>query len=174
VRWLAPVLGLFALAVPAHSDDATIDTPSHQPVPRWAMLKDDEVFARNGPSKDNTTIWTYRVASLPVQIISETRDWRLICDPEGNTAWVSKIMLRAQRTVMSPFTQKIDLYASDSDKAPVKAVMRPKALAQLVKCKKDWCKLTVGGVTGWAPRQNLWGTQATAACQRPNPFASHS
>jgi len=163
--------GLSLLAVPARSEDVTFDTPSHQPVPRWAMLKDNEVNARNGPSRDNTTIWTYRVAQLPVQIISETRDWRLICDPDGNTAWVSKIMLRAQHTVMSPFTRKIELRGGPNANSPVKAILRPKSLAQLVKCKTDWCKVKVDGITGWAPRQSLWGTQTAPVCQRPDPLA---
>ena len=98
-----------AAAGTAHAAPAPdFDTPSKSPVPRWAMLRKDEVYARNGPSKDNPKVWTYRVADLPVQIISET---------------------------------------------------------------KDWCKVSVGGVEGWAPASALWGTQTTAVCTRPDPFA---
>ena len=154
----------------AHAGAAPdFDTPSKAPVPRWAMLRKDEVYARNGPSKDNPKIWTYRVADLPVQIISETKDWRLICDPAHGVAWVSKTMLQAQKTVMS--TGRLELRAGPSDQSPVKAYLRPNALASLNKCAKDWCKISVGGVEGWAPASALWGTQATAACTRPDPFA---
>ncbi len=146
------------------------DTPSKAPVPRWAMLRKDEVYARNGPSKDNPKVWTYRVADLPVQIISETKDWRLICDPSHGVAWVSKTMLQAQKTVMS--TGRLELRASPNDQSPVKAYLRPNALASLNKCDKDWCKISVGGVEGWAQASALWGTQATAACARPDPFAN--
>ena len=145
------------------------DTPSKAPVPRWAMLRKDEVYARNGPSKDNPKVWTYRVADLPVQIISETKDWRLICDPAHGVAWVSKTMLQAQKTVMS--TGRLELRADPNDQSPVKAYLRPNALAQLNKCAKDWCKVSVGGVDGWAPAQALWGTQTAAVCARPDPFA---
>jgi SH3-like domain-containing protein len=145
------------------------DTPSKAPVPRWAMLRKNEVYARNGPSKDNAKVWTYRVADLPVQIISETKDWRLICDPAHGVAWVSKTMLQAQKTVMS--TGRLELRASPRADAPVKAYLRPDALASLNKCAKDWCKLSVGGVDGWAPAASLWGTQTAAVCARPDPFA---
>ena len=170
--WLA-LAGVALLVVPVHAEDATFDTPSKAPVPRWAMLRRNEVYARNGPSKDNPKVWTYRVAALPVQIISETRDWRLVCDPDGGVAWVSKTMLQAPRTVMSPFQVKLNLHSGADESSPVKAVVRPKVLAQLVKCKKDWCKVSVDGVSGWAPQKSLWGTQTTAVCTRPNPFASN-
>ncbi len=158
-------------AAAAHAGSAPdFDTPSKAPVPRWAMLRKDEVYARNGPSKDNPKIWTYRVADLPVQIISETKDWRLICDPAHGVAWVSKTMLQAQKTVMS--TGRLELRASPDAQSPVKAYLRPNALASLNKCAKDWCKVAVGGVEGWAPASSLWGTQTTAVCTRPDPFAN--
>lgn len=154
----------------AHAADPVYDTPSGQPLPRWAMLRKDEVYARTGPSKDNAIAWTYHAQSLPVQIISETRDWRLICDPDGGVAWVAKSMLQAQKTVLSPSGAQIDMRDGPNASAAVKAVLRPRALAGLDKCKKDWCRISADGVTGWAPQSVLWGTQATAVCQRPNPF----
>ena len=160
------------VATLAHAGEAPdFDTPSKQPVPRWAMLRKNEVYARNGPSKDNPKIWTYRVASLPVQIISETKDWRLICDPQHGTAWVSKTMLQAQKTVMS--TTRLELRDGPRASAPVRAYLRPNSLASLNKCDKDWCKVSVGGINGWAPQSAFWGTQTAAVCARPDPFAAH-
>ena len=167
---LASLIVVLGAARIAHAGPAPdFDTPSKAPVPRWAMLRKDEVYARNGPSKDNPKVWTYRVADLPVQIISETKDWRLICDPAHGVAWVSKTMLQAQKTVMS--TGRLELRAGPNDQASVKAYLRPNALASLNKCARDWCKVSVGGVEGWAPASALWGTQTTAACIRPDPFA---
>ncbi len=164
------ILASLMLAGVAHAGPAPdFDTPSKAPVPRWAMLRKNEVYARNGPSKDNPKIWTYRVADLPVQIISETKDWRLICDPMHGVAWVSKTMLQAQKTVMS--TGRLELHGGPSAASPVKAYLRPNSLASLGKCAKDWCKISVGGVEGWAPASALWGTQTVAVCTRPDPFA---
>lgn len=171
--WL---LAAAALLMPMglHAQDQDADTPSKQPVPRWAMLRKDQVYARNGPSRDNAITWTYHAQSLPVQIISETRDWRLICDPDGGVAWVSKTMLQAQKTVLSPSGATIAMRAGPSASADVKAILRPRALAGLDTCRKDWCKVSAGGVTGWVPQDNLWGTQSHAVCRRPDPFAMAS
>ncbi|MGA9657715.1 MAG: SH3 domain-containing protein [Asticcacaulis sp.] len=156
---------------PAHADEAVIDTPSNLPIPRWAMLRRNEVYARRGPSKDNAVVWTYHAVSLPVQIISETREWRLICDPDGSVAWISRTMLQGQKTVMSPATQKLAMRKSPDETSDIRAYVRPRAIASLDKCKKDWCRISVDGQTGWVPKQGLWGTQDQAACKRPDPFA---
>jgi SH3-like domain-containing protein len=165
-------LGTGLATGPVHAEGETFDTPSGLQVPRWAMLRRNEVYARNGPSKDNRVIWTYRQAQLPVQIISETRDWRLICDPDGGVAWVSRTMLQAQKTVLSPAGQKLQMHYSPDEKADIKAVLKPRSLASLDKCKKDWCRISTAGQTGWVPQASLWGTQTVAACKRPDPFAA--
>jgi SH3-like domain-containing protein len=137
------------------------------------MLRRNEVYARKGPSKDSRIVWTYRKASMPVQIISETRDWRLVCDVDGGIAWVSKTMLQNQKTVMAPNNgKKLALHGSPDAQSKIKAYIRPRSLAQLDKCKKSWCKITAGGVTGWVPQASLWGTQSQAVCRRPDMFAT--
>ncbi|ESQ74193.1 SH3 domain-containing protein [Asticcacaulis sp. AC402] len=165
------VLGMAAAPVQA-AEPAVYDTPSKAALPRWAMLGKNEINARNGPSLDNRKLWTYRKAGVPVQIISETRDWRLICDPMGGVAWVKKSMLRSSRTIVTP-TQKLELKSEPRSDADIRAMVRPRAVAQVEKCKDDWCKISIGGQTGWAPRNVLWGTQTTAVCARPNPLAAH-
>ncbi len=148
------------------------DTPSKLPVPRWGMLRRNEVYARNGPSKDNTIVWTYKQASLPVQIISETHDWRLVCDPDGGVAWVSKTMIQSQKTVIASNNgQRVEMRAGPDVKSAVRAYLKPRSLAQIGDCKRDWCKISAGGQSGWAPQAQLWGTQAAPVCQRPDVFA---
>ncbi|WP_235075799.1 SH3 domain-containing protein [Asticcacaulis sp. AC460] len=162
---------LIALAVPAQAGEPVeYDTPSKAAVPRWAMLGKNEVNARNGPSLDNRKVWTYRKAGIPVQIISETRDWRLICDPAGGVAWVKKSMLRSPRNVITP-PQKLELRTDPKPDADVKAIVRPRVVASVEKCKDAWCRISVAGQTGWAPKNVLWGMQTTAVCARPNPLA---
>lgn len=173
LMWAAvAALGTGMVSGPVHAGDQAFDTPSGLQVPRWAMLRRNEVYARNGPSKDNRVVWTYRQAQLPVQIISETRDWRLVCDPDGGVAWVSRTMLQAQKTVLSPAGQKLQMRQSPDEKADIKAILKPRALASLEKCKKGWCRISAAGQTGWVPEQSLWGTQTAAVCKRPDPFAA--
>lgn len=161
------------LPIVVHAETPSFDTPSGSPVPRWAMLRRSEVYARKGPSKDSRIVWTYRKASMPVQIISETRDWRLVCDVDGGVAWVSKTMLQNQKTVMVPNNgKKLELRASPDTGSKIKAYIRPRSLAQMDKCRKDWCKVTAGGISGWVPQASLWGTQTQAVCRRPDMFAT--
>ncbi|MFT3996843.1 MAG: SH3 domain-containing protein [Asticcacaulis sp.] len=150
--------------------EETVDTPSKQPVPRWASLRSNEVYARSGPTKENKILWTYRQKNLPVQIISETKEWRMICDPDGGIAWVHKSMLKSQRNIISAGSQKIDLLSGPKAGAGVKARLNPRALASLDKCRKGFCKISVGNVDGWAPQAQLWGAQDGAVCKRPDPF----
>lgn len=152
----------------SHADDQqTYDTPSGLAVPRWASLRAKEVNARNGPSTDNAVMWTYKQPGMPVQIISETHDWRLICDPQGGVAWVSKTLLQNRKSVLTPASQTVQMRAEPNANAPVKANVRPHALVALDKCNKDWCRVSIEGVTGWMPQALLWGTQDAPACQRP-------
>lgn len=149
---------------------AAVQTPSGQPLPRWAMLRKQPVNARIGPSTDHPLLYTYTQSNLPVQIISETGKWRLVCDPDGNVAWIWSSLLTNARTVLSPAGSRIELRSRPSADAAVTAIMRPRALASVEKCSKGWCKVSVGGQKGWAPEDAFWGRQKTPVCQRPDPL----
>lgn len=165
------VLGLVAaIAMPSAAQEARFDTPSGSVVPRWAILGKNEINARNGPSLQNRTLWKYTKAGVPVQIISETREWRLICDPGGGVAWVKRNLLRPQRNVVTP-DQSLELMSNQKPDASVKAVVRPRSVAQLDKCHDGWCRISVGGQKGWVPQDRLWGTQDKPVCARPDSFA---
>ncbi len=166
---------LLLAAVPGATSaaDQKFDTPSGMQVPRWAMLNKSEVNARNGPSMDNRVVWTYTKNRLPVQIISETADWRLICDPDGKTAWVKKTMIASQKTVLSLPAGKLALRSGPRPDADIRAMLRPRSMAALDKCKDGWCKISADSQNGWVPQSSLWGTQSAAVCHRPDPFASN-
>src|SRR6185437_13740592 len=76
-------------------------TPSGLPVPRYVSLKFDKVNARAGPGDDHRVLWDYRVRGLPVQVIAETAEWRRICDPDGQLAWVHKRTTDGRRTTIN-------------------------------------------------------------------------
>ncbi|MFT4090946.1 MAG: SH3 domain-containing protein [Asticcacaulis sp.] len=146
----------------------TYDTPSKQPVPRWATLKFNETNARSGPSRDNKILWTYRQKGLPVQIITETKEWRMICDPDGGIAWVSKSLLSPRRSVIITGTQSQALRTKPESDARIKSHVRPRAIALLDKCRDGHCRVAIGRESGWLEERNLWGTQTGAVCKRPD------
>lgn len=156
---LATVGLIMAAGGQAMADDSavTTDTPSGNPVPRWGIMRSDKIYSRIGPSKDHKILWAYRVKGLPVQIISETRDWRLICDPDGNTGWVSATLLSGKTNALTPSDRKLELKSAPKAEARTKAIVRPRVLVSLDKCKDGWCKIAVGAQRGWVPQDSLWG-----------------
>jgi SH3-like domain-containing protein len=166
------VMGLYFLA-PKFSlsiDDKSeaYDTPSKSPVPRWVSIRSSKVYARKGPGTDYEVLFVYKQKGLPVQIIAETRDWRQVCDLDGSVSWVRHDMVSARQYALALDDQPLSLRAAAEANSAVKLILKPKALALIDHCQKDWCKLMVDRFEGWTPMKNLWGTQTGPACKRPS------
>ena len=159
------LLFVLALALPAQSAPRT--TPSGLPVPRYVSLKFAEVNARGGPGDDYKLLWVYRARGLPLQVVAETYDWRRVCGPDGSLAWVHRRTVDLRRTVMRTSSAPLALHRGPNPKSPVAAYLAPRALAGLDDCKGGWCRLSVGGVKGWAPETELWGTSEAPQCKPP-------
>jgi SH3-like domain-containing protein len=140
-------------------------TPSGLPVPRYVSLKFDVVNARASPGDDSRLLWVYRAKGLPVQVVAETDEWRRICDPEGGLAWVHKRTTDGRRMVMRLAPQPLPIHASSRLDGGVRGYLQSRALAQLDHCDKGWCKIKVGGVAGWIPSPEVWGTVEAAQCR---------
>lgn len=133
-------------------------------VPRYVSLKRGEVLGRKGPGKDYPGVWVYRARGLPVQVVAETQDWRRVCDPDGGAVWIHRSMVDGRRTVLSTGAEPVSLLESPRPGAAVTGLLVPRALAGLDRCQGDWCRLSVGGVSGWAPAARLWGVAPAAQC----------
>jgi SH3-like domain-containing protein len=140
-------------------------TPSGLPVPRYVSLKFDKVNARAGPGDDHRLLWVYRVRGLPVQVVAETAEWRRVCDPEGQLAWVHKRTTDGRRTAINMTANPAPLFARPKSTARVVAYLNPNALATLVRCEKDWCRIKADEATGWVIAGELWGTAEGAQCR---------
>jgi SH3-like domain-containing protein len=164
-RPAAILCAIAALAGAARARAPDRPTPSGFPVPRWVSLKFGQVNARSGPGDDYPTVWTYEVRRLPVLVVEETREWRKICDPDGQTAWVHKRTVDGARTVFRAADAPLPLAARPEAKAPLRAVLQARSLADLDRCEDGWCRIHVDGVRGWAPAEALWGTGKTRRCR---------
>ena len=140
-------------------------TPSGLPVPRYVTLKFNEVNARSGPGDDYPARWVYRVRGLPVQVVAETAEWRKVCDPEGGSAWVHRRTTDGHRSVIRMAPGPLDLKAKPKADSPIVAVLAPRGLAPLDKCKNGWCRIEGKGRAGWAPQDQVWGTAEAAQCR---------
>ncbi|HXQ14204.1 MAG TPA: SH3 domain-containing protein [Caulobacteraceae bacterium] len=140
-------------------------TPSGYCVPRYLSLKRGEVFGRKGPGKDYATLFVYHARGLPVQVVDETTDWRRICDPDGAAVWVASAMVDGRRTVMATGQGAVALRTSPADGAAAAAYLRPRAVADLGRCKADWCEVSADGARGWVKSSEVWGLAPQAQCR---------
>jgi SH3-like domain-containing protein len=69
----------------------------------------------------------------------------------------------AMRTSATP----LPLHRRPDQKSRVEAYLAPRALAGLDECKDGWCRLSAGGVRGWAPEGQVWGASETQQCRPP-------
>jgi len=140
-------------------------TPSGYCVPRYLSLKRAEVFGRKGPGKDYPTVFVYHARGLPVQVVDETTDWRRICDPDGGAVWIASAMVDGQRTVMATGGAAVALRRSPADTAGAAAYLRPRAVADLGRCRGGWCEVTADGAHGWLKSSEVWGLAPQAQCR---------
>jgi SH3-like domain-containing protein len=126
------------------------------PLPRFASLKSDSVFARTGPSMEYPIRWIYKREGLPVEIIQEFDVWRKIKDPSGQTGWVHKILLSGNRTVIVNSKENVMAYAEDDGTKPV-AKLEDSVIARVGACEEKFCKLELMPFEGWVQKKFLWG-----------------
>jgi SH3-like domain-containing protein len=160
---LALCIGLTGLA--ASAAPPPHPTPSGLPVPRYVSLKFDPVNARAGPGDDHRLLWVFHAKGLPVQVVAETDEWRRICDPDGGLSWVHKRTTDGRRSAMRTLPGPAAIRARPREAAAVVALLAPRALAELDRCDKGWCKVKVGRVSGWAQASDLWGATDTLQCR---------
>ncbi|HEY5289299.1 MAG TPA: SH3 domain-containing protein [Caulobacteraceae bacterium] len=135
-------------------------------VPRWVSLKHGEVMGRKGPGKDYPPEWIYHVEGLPVQVVAETEEWRRICDPDGGATWVHRSEIDGRRTLMSRAATTTPMRRTANPSSPVVALLNPRALARLVRCKGAWCEVKVGRKEGWLTTDpDTWGVASERQCR---------
>jgi len=127
-------------------------------LPRYASLRHDAVHVRAGPGQDYPIRWTYQRQGLPVQVVREYENWRLVRDFEGAEGWVHAGGLTRRRTAVVMGAVRV-LRAEPADGARAVARIEPGVVAKLDKCERAWCRLSVQGHAGWVKQQEIWGVK---------------
>lgn len=139
----------------------TKGTNSGLSLPRFVSLKSSKVNVRRGPSTDQSIVWVFARAGLPVEIIAESDNWRRVRDSEGADGWVFHSLLSGRRTVLiSPWSkgkEAVPLHGSRSTGSRAVAQLQSGVLGNVVSCDGDWCELTVDGYSGYVEQTKLWG-----------------
>lgn len=145
-------------AFAANGIETRVSDFSGQPVPRYASLKFDEVNGRAGPSTDYPVRWTYERAGLPVVVVRESKDWRMIRDPMGDEVWINQSQLVARRTAITTDTGVI--HAEPRTDAAKVARFGAGAVVSLGDCGQIWCRVEGDGRKGWVEKAHLWGAES--------------
>jgi SH3-like domain-containing protein len=153
---------LLALAsAPAQAEDEPAGAVSGLPVPRFVSLKADKVNLRAGPTRDHDVTWVFTRAGLPVEITTESENWRRIRDSEGTEGWVYHSLLSSRRTALvAPWSKKdesFSLHQSGDANARVTAQLQPGVLGSIKSCDKKWCRIFGEGFDGYIEQERLWG-----------------
>tara|TARA_B100000678_G_scaffold290765_1_gene304679 strand:+ start:7003 stop:7593 length:591 start_codon:yes stop_codon:yes gene_type:complete len=168
-RSLILSVSLFGLPAAAQviqpSDQSTqavrISAFSGKPVPRFESLKYSAVHGRIGPSLEYPIAWRYERQGLPVMVIKESRDWRMVRDPAGDEVWMHERTLGAEPSVMVYGDTRLPLLKSDDADARVIAQIEPGAIATLIGCEGDYCEIYINHRRGFAEKAKLWGAPGT-------------
>ena len=159
-------LGLIGHGVARAADDnvkqaAVEGTKTILPVPRFVSLKSDKVNVRKGPSTDQSIVWVFSRAGLPVEVIAESDNWRRVRDSEGADGWVFHSLLSARRTVLitpwSKDSSTVPLYSSRSTSSRAVAQLQAGVLGNVMDCDGEWCELSVDDYSGYVQQDQLWG-----------------
>src|SRR5688572_19834056 len=63
------------------------------PVPRFAVVRSDEVNVRTGPGPRYPIDWVFKRKGMPVEIVGEYENYRKIRDWQGAGGWVHQSLL---------------------------------------------------------------------------------
>ena len=171
-RRIGGITAVMACAVLAGAGATMPDgrpTPTGLEVPRWVSLKSSHVRARQGPGLDYRILWEYRVAGLPVQVIAETREWRMICDPELGVAWINRSVASGRRGAFNGSDAEVAVHAGRDAQSRTRARFSPRSVVALDDCKDGWCRVRAHKLKGWLPEGSVFGTQPTAQCDARRP-----
>lgn len=125
-------------------------------MPRFVSVRVNEANLRAGPDKyfPIRTVLTRR--GMPVQVIDEFKLWRKVMLYDGVEGWLHQSLITGRRFFLI-VSATVEMRKEPEAGAEVVARLEPGALADLMRCKGDWCALSVSGIEGWVPRTAGWG-----------------
>lgn len=127
-------------------------------IPRFVTLKSKDVNMRSGPGINYPMKINYKCYHLPVQIISESENWRLVRDSNGNEGWIHEAMLDKKDYVEIVSKVKVPMFRLPNEKSKHIAYIEEGVLAKVVKCNENWCNVVLAKTyKGWIHKSHLWG-----------------
>lgn len=129
------------------------------PIPRFVSLKTSEGNVRRGPSLRHRIDWVFEHPGMPLEIVGEFGHWRQVRDRDGVGGWMHYSLLSGARNVIIE-TDLTPLFSRADPASQLNAHLEAGVIARIEKCGPLWCRLTAGGIRGWATKPGLWGVHA--------------
>lgn len=154
---LRPMLTVaLSLAMVTHAAAQDRGPVTNLPLPRFVSMKASEANVRRGPSLTHRIDWIFKAEDVPLEIIAEHGHWRRVQDRDGAGGWIHYSLLSGVRTALVE-EDMLTLKAKPHAEAHPVAQLELGVIARVDECMLDWCRLSVAGYRGWAPKTHLWG-----------------
>ena len=121
----------------------------------FAMLKNNKVNVRFGPSFEYPIKYIYLKKYLPIKIIDKKENFRRIIDHKQNSGWIHTSQLSKSSSVI--LTKKQFIFSKPTKFSKPVAIAEKGKLILIKKCKKSWCKTSINEISGWILFSNFWG-----------------
>ena len=121
----------------------------------FAMLKNNKVNVRFGPSFEYPIKYIYLKKYLPIKIIDKKENFRRIIDHKQNSGWIHTSQLSKSSSVI--LTEKQFIFSKPTKFSKPVAIAEKGKLILIKKCKKSWCKTSINEISGWILFSNFWG-----------------
>ncbi|MAJ85932.1 MAG: hypothetical protein CL687_03055 [Candidatus Pelagibacter sp.] len=122
----------------------------------FLTLRNDKVNLRQGPSFDYPIKIFYKKKFLPVLIQEKSDNFRKIRDHENNSGWIHISQLSKKKAAINIDDLSILFSRPTMFSKPVARLEKGK-LCLIKKCKNNWCKIKIDGLSGWMKKESLWG-----------------
>ena len=127
-----------------------------QKLPRFVTLRSDQVNLRVGPGENYPIEWVLTRKDMPVEIVRQFENWRMIRDWQGTEGWVHERMVTGKRAVVVKGGIRA-LHREPDPASQVVARAEPGVVARLLECRGGWCRIEAADNSGWVQRGDLWG-----------------
>ncbi|MGE0226597.1 MAG: SH3 domain-containing protein [Acetobacteraceae bacterium] len=130
------------------------------PLPRFASLRADTVNVRRGPGTRYPIEWVFKRRHLPVIIVREFENWRLIRTMDRVEGWVHTALLTGRRSFIVG-SKRVYLYRRPQPESRRVAALDPGVIGRFVHCAQNdsWCQAEAAGHRGYMLRSSVWGSE---------------
>jgi SH3-like domain-containing protein len=155
LRALLTVALLAAFDAPA-LPGTTAEIEARAKLPRFVSLRSDQVNLRVGPGQTYPIEWLLTRKGMPVEILKEFQNWRMVRVWQDASGWILDRMVTAERHVIVDGAVRVMRRRPDAQ-SEIVARVEPGVVAKLLECQREWCHIEAGGYRGWLQRGDVWG-----------------